>query len=1124
MKLLYIEDSPNDADLTRRTLARRAPEIEIQVVATLNTAVALLEQPLNFDVLLVDLHLPDGSGFEMLNYVRERGLPLAVIILTSAGDQESAIAAIKSGADDYLAKNSDYLEHLPDILKAALARFRGLSDLRNEVLHVLFVEHIRTDVEMIRHHLAHKSPHIRLTAVASAEDALAHLPNLSTEPVNFDLLLVDYHLPGMDGLGLTRVVRHERGLELPIVLITSQSSEELAVRALQLGVDDYLMKGVGYLNELAATLENVKRYADLKHERASLKETNQRLNHLITASPCVLFCLRVVNDKLIPMWISENIKTMLGYTVNEVLLPDGWVMHIHPDDREQVNAAVTKIFAEDRLSHEYRFMHKNGHMVWIREELRLVKNNQSKPMEVIGTWLDISKNKRIEVVQMARNAVLDQIVSNQKLSKILDDIAHRLEEINPDMAVSILLLDRSKGKLFIGAAPSLPDFYNAAVNGMEPGIGRGSCGTSVYTGEPVIVTDIDNHPYWEPYLEITRRAGLHSCWALPIKDDSGQVIGSFAIYYETKRAPLTDDLDLIGEFARITALAIQKVHATDALRQSAAVFENTRDGIIITDLVPRIVAINRAYTEITGYIEAEVLGKNPSFLQSGIHDTRFHQSLWDSIKATGAWQGEIWNRRKNGDIYTQWLTISTVLDESGKAQNYVGVFTDISQIKQSEARLEYLAHYDPLTQLPNRLLIKSRLEQAIERAERHSQRIAVLYIDIDRFKTVNDSLGHPVGDELLIALSQRLSTRLRNEDVLARLGGDEFLLIMENVPNPKGAANLALSLIELQSTPFTLPSGHEVFVSTSIGISLYPDDANTVTELIQYADLAMYQAKQDGRNTYQFHTHALTFAASERLALETNLRYALERGEFVLHYQPFVNALNGEITGMEALVRWQPIGRDLVYPDKFIPIAEETGLIVPLGEWVLRTACTQAFAWTNAGLPPIVMAVNLSGRQFQSGKIVSLVRAVLKETGLPAQQLELELTESIVMDQAEQAITTLDDLKAIGVKLAIDDFGTGYSSLAYLTQFPIDKLKIDRRFVSGITEKNNATEIVSTIIAMAKSLKLDVLAEGVETQQQLDFLCSIGCAHYQGYLFSKPVQKNEAEKMLLAFFNHSEVT
>jgi diguanylate cyclase (GGDEF)-like protein/PAS domain S-box-containing protein len=913
--------------------------------------------------------------------------------------------------------------------------------------------------------------------------------------------------------------RHECGSEIPIILLTSVGSEELAVHALQLGIDDYLIKRNGYLNELAYTLDIVKNRADLKRERESLIETNQRLNHLITTSPCMLFCLGVDGNNLAPVWISENIQTMFGYTMEEALAPDWWDKHIHPGDQEQAKSATAIFFSEGWLSHEYRFMHGEGHIVWIREELRLVKDNQNQPLEIIGTWLDISQNKRNEAVQLARNAVLDQIVGNEKLLSILEDIAHRLESINPGMIVSILLLDRSKGQLFTGAAPSLPDFYNTAINGLAPGFGRGSCGTSAYTGEPVIVIDIDNHPYWEPYLELTQRAGLHACWSLPVKDDCEQVIGTFAIYYKKKYAPQATDLDLVGEFARITALAIQKVHAADAIRQSATVFENTRDGILITDLVPRIVAINQSYTEISGFSEAEVLGKPPCFLQSDVQDAGFHDALWESVKAMGYWQGEVRNRRKSGVVYTQWLTISTVLDELGQAKNYVAVLTDISQVKQSEARLEKMAHYDPLTQLPNRLLVQSRLQEAIERAEMFSQRIAVLYIDIDRFKTVNDSLGHPIGDELLIVLSQRLSTLLRHDDLLARLGGDEFLLIMETVSQPEEAAKMAQSLIELQSTPFTLASGHEVFVSISIGISMYPDDANTVTELIQYSDLAMYQAKQEGRNTYQFHTNALIIAASERLDLETNLRFALERDEFVVHYQPFINALNGDIIGMEALVRWQPIGQDLVYPNKFIPIAEETGLIVPLGEWVLRKACSQAFAWMNAGFPPMVIAVNLSGRQFQSGKIVSLVKQVLKETGLPAQQLELELTESIIMDQAEQAITTLDELKKIGIRLSIDDFGTGYSSLAYLRRFPIDKLKIDRSFVSDLTEKANANEIVSTIIAMAKNLKLDVLAEGVETQQQLDYLCSIGCTQYQGYLFSKPVKKSEAEKLLLEFLN-----
>ncbi|MFA5982751.1 MAG: EAL domain-containing protein [Methylococcaceae bacterium] len=1121
MKLLYVEDSTSDVELTKQALARLAPDINMDVADTIDAAILKLKVSANYDVVLIDLHLPDGLGFDILSYIRENTLPLAVIILTGSGDQESAIAAIKSGADDYLVKRCAYLDILPSTLRSALARYRDLSGLRNQMLRVLFIENTLSDQAIISQYLCQHAPHIKLSMVCTAEEAISKLLNTGADLPRFDLLLVNYHLPGMDGLEFSKIVHQELKLDIPVVLLTSQDNEELAVNALQLGVEDYLTKRTGYLYELAVTLDKVKRQADLRHERASLREINQRLNHLIATSPSLLFCLSVKGETLSPAWVSENIKGLLGYSQAEALTFDNWWQQTHPDDLIQTQAAARRIINEGNLTHDYRIQHRDGHTIWVREALRLVKDEQGHAIEVIGTWLDQSDIKRRESVQMARNAVLDQIVGHSKLHAILEDIALRLEQINPDMRVSILLLDRRKGRLFNGAAPSLPAYYNDAVDGLMPGLGHGSCGTAVWLGEPVIVTDIDSHPYWQTYLELTKKANLHACWSLPFKDEKGHVLGSFGIYYATKRAPSVADLELIEEFARITALAVQKVQATDELRLLAEVFKSIRDGVMITDLEPNIIAINHAFTEITGYSEEEVLDCNPSLLQSGRHDANFFKLQWLAIEQTGHWQGEVWNRRKNGEIYPQWLTISTVVGELGNVKNYVGVFTDISQVKQSEARLEYLAHYDPLTRLPNRLLIQARIEQAIERAKRHDYRIAVLYIDLDRFKTVNDSLGHPVGDELLIALSARLSTRLRQDDILARLGGDEFLLVMEFVPQPEDTATLALSLIELLSTPFKLPSGHEVFIGISIGISLYPDDCSSVTELIQYADLAMYQAKQMGRNTYQFHTEALSYAASERLALETNLRYALERNQFVLLYQPLINAQTGTLIGVEALLRWQISEHHLELPSKFIPIAEDTGLIVPIGEWVLRTACTQACTWTKAGLPPLIMAVNLSGRQFQSGKIVSLVDSILKETGLPARQLELELTESIVMDQAEQSINTLNELKALGVRLSIDDFGTGYSSLAYLSRFPIDKLKIDRSFVRDVTENNNNSKIASAIIAMARSLKLDVLAEGLETKQQLALLCEYGCDQYQGYLFSKPLTAIAIEDLLVSYQHNS---
>ena len=549
----------------------------------------------------------------------------------------------------------------------------------------------------------------------------------------------------------------------------------------------------------------------------------------------------------------------------------------------------------------------------------------------------------------------------------------------------------------------------------------------------------------------------------------------------------------------------KRKQAEESQRLAATVFKFTRDGVVITDLEPRILAVNRAYTEITGYDEAEARGQNPSMLQSGRHGAAFYEAMWASLRATGHWQGEIWNRRKTGEIYPQWLSISIVNDEQGEPSHYVGVFTDITELKSSAARLESLAHYDTLTGLPNRRLGQSRLEQALARAKRHAERVGVLFIDLDRFKTINDSLGHPVGDELLVAIGARMSERLRDEDTLARLGGDEFLLVIESLHQPEDAGIVAQELIRLLERPFRLPSGHEVYVGASVGISLFPDDALEVTTLIQHADVAMYQAKEQGRNTYRFYTRSLTDSANRRLELETRLRQALEREEFVLHYQPVVDAQEGSLIGFEALVRWQPEGQTLVPPGDFIPLCEETGLIIPLGHWILRTACTQARAWLDAGAAPFLLAINLSLRQLRFQDLTHQVNEVLRSTGFPGELLQLELTESSIMEQGEEAATALNELKTLGLRLAIDDFGTGYSSLAHLKRFHVDRLKVDRSFIENLIEDGSDRQIAATIIDMAHHLNLDVVAEGVEQPGQRDWLKTMNCDAFQGYLFARPM-------------------
>ncbi|MBI5331610.1 MAG: EAL domain-containing protein [Betaproteobacteria bacterium] len=565
--------------------------------------------------------------------------------------------------------------------------------------------------------------------------------------------------------------------------------------------------------------------------------------------------------------------------------------------------------------------------------------------------------------------------------------------------------------------------------------------------------------------------------------------------------------------AALTRYAAALADSNAELRQAATVCENTQEGIVICDAEQRVLAVNPAFTRITGYAREEFLGRTPRSLRAERHDAEFEQDMAQEIERCGHWQGEVWNRRKDGKEFPAWVSINAIRDESGRVSHYAEMFSDITALKESEARLDQLAHHDPLTGLPNRLLLDARAGHALSQASRHSRKVAVLFIDLDRFKNVNDTLGHPAGDLLLQQVAQRISACVRAQDTVSRLGGDEFTVLLEEVHDAGAVGVVARKILGALSEKIVL-HGHEVFISGSIGISLYPDDGADVITLFKNADSALYRVKEQGRDNYQFYTEDLTTQAVARLEVENDLRQALEAGQFELYYQPQANLRSGRINGMEALLRWRHPRRGLLLPAEFIPLAEETGLILPLGLWVLATACAQAKAWLDAGLEMAPVAVNLSPRQFRQKDLVQRVAATLAETGLPAAYLELEITEGLAMNNVEESIAVLHRLKALGVHIAIDDFGTGYSSLNYLKRFPIDRIKIDLSFVQNITTDPDDAAISEAIITMSHSLSRTVVAEGVETAAQREFLASRHCDEMQGYHFSRPATAQDMERML----------
>ena len=843
-------------------------------------------------------------------------------------------------------------------------------------------------------------------------------------------------------------------------------------------------------------------------------------------------------------------ERLLGYRSDEVIgkmKPASWHDREEVDQRanqlseelgESIPAGFEVFAARPRLNlpeeREWTFIRKDGRRIPVILSITALRDENNEVAGFVGLSQDLTERKQAEIRLHRLNRELRAISDcNQILvhaedeQLLLDDICRIVCEkagyvmawvgyTDQDPPTTIRVVARSGADLgYLDEALSIWAKTEERDSPSE---------VAIRTGEAAGFGDFATDPNAAPWRDAALRRGYRSSIALPLKDKGARTFGVLSIYAAEPNAFTFEEMRLLGELADDLAFGIvtlrartEHAKAEEQVRIAATAFE-AQEGIIITDARQIILRVNRAFTDITGYAAEDVIGGTPHLLSSGHHDAPFFREMWNCIDAEGSWQGEIWNRRKNGEFYPEWLNITAVRDERGQVTHYVGTMIDITERKEAERQIEHLAFYDLLTGLPNRRLFVDRLQQAMAGSARSRSMGALLFIDLDNFKIINDTCGHDVGDQLLIEVARRVVSCVRDGDTVSRLGGDEFVAMLEDLSeSPAEAAAQAKiaagKVLEMLNQPY--PIAGQIHHSTpSIGATLFVGNRDSVDELLKQADIAMYQAKAAGRNTLRFFDPDMQAAIATRVSMEADLRQGLIERQFVLHYQPVVDGELGVI-GAEALLRWEHPERGMISPAQLIPLAEEIGLILPIGQWVLEEACMRLAEWSrDPAMRELHMAVNVSARQFRQASFVDTVRQALLSTGVAPSRLKLELTESLILDDVEDTIEKMRALKNLGVGFSMDDFGTGYSSLSYLTRLPFDQLKIDQSFVRNLPDSPTDAVVVQSIITLARSLRLVVIAEGVETEAQRVFLEKHGCPVYQGYLFSKPVALAAFEELM----------
>lgn len=844
-----------------------------------------------------------------------------------------------------------------------------------------------------------------------------------------------------------------------------------------------------------------------KQAEEALRKTNQTLQALIHASPLAIITLDPQGN--VVMW-NPAAEHMFGWKEQEVL---GHFLPIVPQDKQEDFLALRErvLQGESVTGVEVRRQKQNGSPIDISISTALLRDRQGSVYGTMAVVADITDHKRTQTIDALLHEIDQFVLQGQPLNFILPYVCTRLTDIFAYPLVWIGMKEKD-GTVSISAQAGTHGNYLKDFTAQWQDVPGHECiiGFAIRTGKSQTIDT--QEPVFQQCRERAYRYGLNSFLSVPIYSE-GKVMGMLNLYDCKPCVFDTKTIHLLENLAARISITLLVARDQQQLRLHSAAMASVANAVFITDSEGRITWVNAAFAKLSGYTSDEACGLTPRLFKSGRHDAAYYQQVWQTILSGNAFHGEVINRRKDGSLYTVNQTITPLLDPDGKTCHFVAIHEDITDKKEVEKQLVYMAHYDTLTNLPNRILFTDRLRQEMIHASRNKKLASVIFLDLDRFKTINDTLGHAFGDQLLKTLADRLKNCIREGDTVSRLGGDEFIFIISDITHPQDAAFIAQKILSALSTSFYL-EGHEVHVTSSIGIAIYPLDANDMDDLIKKADIAMYHAKEEGGSTFKFYMEDMNINNLERLMLENDLRKALAKGELVVYYQPLVDQNSGQIISMEALVRWQHPHRGMLFPTKFIPIAEETGLIVPIGEWVLKTACAQTRAWHEAGFSTLRITVNLSVRQFRQQNLVNTITRALRETGLDPKYLELELTEGIIMQNDMVVLAALRELKSVGVLFSIDDFGTEYSSLSYLKRFPIDTLKIDRSFIQDITTNPDDAAIVTAIVAVAESLKLKIVAEGVENTEQADFLRELHCNNIQGYLYSQPLSAGDIDRLL----------